>query len=91
MKNWEEKTVLFRSVELTCAALGTDQILAPYIKRQESQRETQLSVLLPPSPMLSIPFPSKIDPLGVARVTFLRHAGDSGFAVAWGQHFPLLL
>ncbi len=40
-KIWEEKTVLFRSVELTCVALGTYQISAPYIKRQVSQRETQ--------------------------------------------------
>jgi hypothetical protein len=35
----------FHLVELTCGAFGTDQNLAPYIKRRESQRETQLSVL----------------------------------------------
>ena len=28
--NREEKTVLFRSVELTCKAHGTDQISTPY-------------------------------------------------------------
>jgi hypothetical protein len=44
-KIWEEKTVLFESVELTCVALGTYQIFAPYIKRRERQRETQLSVM----------------------------------------------
>jgi hypothetical protein len=36
---------LFQSVEPTCVALGTDHISTPYNKRQESQRETQLSVL----------------------------------------------
>jgi hypothetical protein len=36
----------FRLVELTCGALGTDQNSAPYIKRRESQRETQLSVVV---------------------------------------------
>jgi hypothetical protein len=36
---------LFQSVEPTCTALGTDQISTPYNKRQESQRETQLSVV----------------------------------------------
>jgi hypothetical protein len=41
----------FRLVELTCGTLGTDQNSAPYIKRWESQRETQLSV---PSPTLAI-------------------------------------
>jgi hypothetical protein len=35
----------FRLVELTCGALGTDPNSAPDIKRRESQRETQLSVL----------------------------------------------
>ncbi len=35
---------LFQSVEPTCVALGTYQILAPHIKRQENQIETQLSV-----------------------------------------------
>jgi hypothetical protein len=35
----------FRVLELTCGALGTDQNLAPHIKRQESQGNTQLSVM----------------------------------------------
>ncbi len=35
----------FRLVEFTCGALGTDQNSAPYIKRRESQGDTQLSVL----------------------------------------------
>jgi hypothetical protein len=37
---------LFRSVKPTCAALSTDQISTPYNKRRESQRETQLSVVV---------------------------------------------
>ena len=40
----------------------------------------------PPSPILLIPFSSKIDPLGIKCLTFLRHASNSGFTVAWGQH-----
>ncbi len=34
----------FRLLEFTCGALGTDQNLAPHIKRRESQGDTQLSV-----------------------------------------------
>ena len=44
---------------------------------------------LPPSPPLladmSIPFSSEIDPLGIYRLTFLRHARGSCFTVAWGN------
>jgi hypothetical protein len=36
----------FRLVELTRGALGTDQNSAPYIKRRESQREAQLSMVV---------------------------------------------
>jgi hypothetical protein len=42
----------------------------------------------PPSPIfpiLLIPFSSKIDPLGIKCLTFLRHARNSGFTVAQGQ------
>ena len=47
----------------------------------------RLSPPLPPSsPILSIPYSSEINPLGIYRLTFLRHARDSGFTVARGQH-----
>ena len=42
--------------------------------------------LPPSSPILSIPFSSEIDPLGIYRLTFLRHARGSCFTVARGQH-----
>ena len=42
----EESKYQFRLVELTCGALGTNQNSAPHINRRESQRETQLSVVL---------------------------------------------
>ena len=45
-----------------------------------------LSPPLPPSsPILSIPFSSEIDPLGIYRLTFLRHAHGSCFTVARGN------
>ena len=46
----------------------------------------RLSPPLPPSsPILSIPFSSEIDPLGIYRLTFLRHAHGSCFTVARGN------
>ena len=45
----------------------------------------------PPSPILRIPFSSEIDPLGVYRLSLARHALDSGFTVARGQHSHLPL
>ncbi len=51
----KDNTYQFCLVELTCMALGTDQNSPPYIKRRESQRETQLSVACshscPPAPL----------------------------------------
>ena len=45
-----------------------------------------LSHPLPPSsPILSIPFSSEINPLGIYRLTFLRHARGSCFTVARGN------
>ncbi len=43
--NLDKKIIQFLSVELTCATLGSDQILTLFIKRRESQGHTQLSVL----------------------------------------------
>jgi hypothetical protein len=43
--NLDKKIIQFLSVELTCATLGSDQILTLFIKRWESQGHTQLSVL----------------------------------------------
>jgi len=40
----------------------------------------------PSSPILSIPFSSKIDPLGIYHLSLARHTLDSGFTVARGQH-----
>jgi hypothetical protein len=42
--NLDKKIIQFLSVELTCATLGSDQILTLFIKRRESQGHTQLSV-----------------------------------------------
>jgi hypothetical protein len=39
-----------------------------------------------PSPIFSISFSSEINPLGIEWLAFLRHAHNSGFTVAWGQH-----
>jgi hypothetical protein len=47
--------------------------------------------LLPSSPILSIPFLLEIDPLGIYRLTFLRHARGSCFTVARGQHSRMRL
>jgi hypothetical protein len=43
--NLDKKIIQFLSVELTCATLGSDQILTLFIKRRESQGHTQLSVV----------------------------------------------
>ncbi len=43
--NLDKKIIQFLSVELTCATLGSDQILTLFIKRRESQGDTQLSVV----------------------------------------------
>ena len=61
-KVWEESKVLFRSVELPYVALGTDQISTLYIKRWESQRESQLSKLPPqcPRPSFSMTLQTRI-------------------------------
>jgi hypothetical protein len=42
----ERRQYQFRLVEFTCGALATDQNSTPYIIRRESQRETQLSVVV---------------------------------------------
>ena len=52
-----------------------------------------LKRLPPPLPILPIPFSSEINPLGNKCLTclFLRHASDSGFTVALGQHYHVPL
>ena len=47
--------------------------------------------LLPSSPKLLTSTSSKIDPLGVECLSFLRQARDSGSTVAGGQNFPMPL
>ncbi len=44
-KNLDKKIIQFLSVELTCANLGSEQILTLFIKRRESQGHTQLSMV----------------------------------------------
>jgi hypothetical protein len=61
---------------------------------QNTQRIFYLPGASPPSPILPIlliPFSSEIDPLGIYRLTFLRHARNSGFTVARGQHLRVPL
>ena len=47
--------------------------------------------LPPSSPILSIPFSSEIDSLGIYCLSLAHHALDSGFTVARGQHWRMPL
>ena len=47
--------------------------------------------LPPSSPILLIPFSSEIDPLGIYCLSLARHALNSGFTLAWGQHWRVPL